>query len=429
MRQRLLTLLLLTVATFAQAAEVWRAPDVVLPLVREDGNIAVHARIGGHPILLQFDTGTLDTLIDRSVLARWKMAQATGGHADSFSASLEIGPLKFDKRTFTIEDVMVADEPAAANPDEVVSGLLGLDFLKDYAFAFDLPGKRLALWKGGKVDESSVAYWMSHVPPSSGKVDWVEQADLTKPKILRWDLFNNGKDDFLRVHTKLDDKPLDLLVDTGTDYCTLNPSVAKNRPSTELGVSQIEAIGHYQKLRTVAFENLTFGSLRREPVVVTIDEEDDGDCDGLLGMDAIGSGKLFIDVPGQKMYLVEMEDPAIPALIRLMGKVGLQSVQVDEDKWMLLSTPGSSSHMAGARTGDLLLGFGDATMADIFRTESGELDKATTLRLNKFIDDLEKGKMNLRVQHKDGKISEVNVSYDPQKAPKASGSESGKRAA
>jgi predicted aspartyl protease len=133
---------------------------------------------------------------------------------------------------------------------------------------------------------------------------WAGPCHLVLAAVVPLHLSSNGRD--LMIDARLDDRPVSLIIDTGSEFTTLSRSVVPSVAALNedgYGHSTLQGIGGRQGALVGKVSGLRLGKLRSDIVAVVIDQKTplpDG-ADGTLGMSVLGAYDLDFDLPDQQL--------------------------------------------------------------------------------------------------------------------------------
>jgi|GEM_PF-3831178 len=332
----------------AAGASAQSETATVTDLIMVGRSPAVHAQINGHEALLEVDTGSFELRLTPHFVEKYQIK--------SPRVTLQIGGAPEFTLKPVVED-LEGDQPApfAKNVMAHSDGIVGLDVLRKFALGFDTVNGKLAWWYGGHLSPESVEKWTGSAP-------------------AKMPLSSDGPDDWYRVDSQINRHPVKLVLDTGTAYATVNPSIAKRLRLRVVGETPVQEIGRSEDLKVAVADSLTFGDIAADFPVFNIESSDEDTDDGILGTEAIGNGAYVIDMPGMTFYDVHKNRERGTPMERRMREAGLDLFPTANDSLIVLVKTGSPAEKKGIHSGDELVAIGGVLIKDMF----GSLKNDTT---------------------------------------------------
>jgi predicted aspartyl protease len=271
--------------------------------ITQRGTVAV-AVLGGLPVITvsaneQPVTLIIDTGAERTVLTaaavkridaqtpRIEFQRQLHGIAGALSTrevelrSFNIGAVAIPWRRALVGPITVPSAPAS------IDGLLGAETLSDFDIDLDMPRQRLGLYQKQTCSTAVPAWAGSHTGIETGE--------------------SRGRHLFFRL--LLDDHRIVAFVDTGSQRSVLavraayalgltDAELARDRPVTLQGAAAAQVTGHLHR-----FSKLAIGAeIIRDPEVV-VSNLQLADADMVIGMDIIGSRRLWLSYGSHKIFL------------------------------------------------------------------------------------------------------------------------------
>ena len=175
-------------------------------------------------------------------------------------------------------------------------GLIGTNFLLNYATLFDTQNKKLTFWPGGRLNADDL------------KSVGLEKAVVLPVTFGKGGLL--GKDGLYRVHVRFNDKEEeDIALDTGASLTALPLKLVRKLKlkDTARGKPQYTLFGtvttNEARLQTLAFGTLTVKD-------VDVQYQTGRDTPGFfphIGMDVLSHFRFLLDAPARKIYLKPIE--------------------------------------------------------------------------------------------------------------------------
>lgn len=355
----LVALRFLAAASIGSAAQ--SAPSDITQLVMIGRSPAIHAEVNGHDAILELDTGSFELRLSPDFAQKWSI--------DSERVSLKLG----DAPKLTLKPLI--EEIASPDPIPLASawaphsdGIIGLDVLRRFAVGIDTIEGKVALWYGGHLDTKAATAWAREESPNV-------------PSMTRIQLDSLGPDDWYKVQAKVNGHPLSLLLDTGTAYSTVNPSLQKPLGLKIIGSTQVMEIGHSERLKVAMADSISFGPFSADFPVLNVESSDDDRVEGILGTEALGTGKFLIDMPGQSLYMARLPPKRSNPLERRLRAAGLDLFPSGDGSLLTLVKAGSPAAKLGVESGDKLISIGDVTVSEMVASLEAPPDSKRLSRL------------------------------------------------
>jgi predicted aspartyl protease len=286
-------------AAIAGSSEVTLIADAARCGIAQRGAVAV-AALGGLPVVTvsaneQPVTLILDTGAERTVLtaAAAKRIDAQTPRIEfqrqlhGIAGALSTGEVEL--RSFNIGAVAIPWRRAVVVPSVPASieGLLGVETLSDFDIDLDMPRQRLGLYQKQTCSTAVPAWTGSHTGIETGE--------------------SRGRHLFFPL--LLDDHPVVAFVDTGSQRSVLaaraayavgltDAALARDRSVTLQSAAAAQVTGHLHR-----FSRLAIGAeVIRDPEVV-VSNLQLADADMIIGMDIIGSRRLWLSYGSHKIFL------------------------------------------------------------------------------------------------------------------------------
>ncbi len=197
-----------------------------IPVLLEDGFIAVLAEIDGQPETLLIDTGAESSLVTPAAMARLALPadprrtstiQGIGGTITTQNAALR--SLAVGGMQLLNQSTAVAPLPTASGQALHAAGLLGADWLSAFDVEFDLPHRRMALY-------SAAGCHGDYVPWQGRKTS------------VTADIWHAGA---VLLPMTVDGQPVTALLDSGSNLSTLGEAAASRAGLTAVILAQDQA--------------------------------------------------------------------------------------------------------------------------------------------------------------------------------------------
>lgn len=302
-------------------------------------------RIGGWPATIEIDTGSFDFRVDPKFLNKYKLK------SDVRTLELTLGTSSTQAVPVVVQSINPEGTPYASPADAIV----GLDFLRDYAIGVDRNTLQLAFWKDGRLTDWEAQSFIGHKPVT---------------QTLR----NAGTQDWFHLPVTIGGKSFQLIFDTGTAFCSLNPSAAKKIQLKEVAETDVAGIGTLQQMKVAEASSIeVLGSAATFPIV-TLETVEDSTSDGILGFEALGGCKFVLDLPAKRVHFWRGPLAWGSPLERRLRKFGIDLMTTPNQEMKLLVQPLSPAAKAGYRSGDVLVSLGGVTTREYLSALQGEGD-------------------------------------------------------
>jgi hypothetical protein len=342
---------------------------------------AFHALIDGHDAVLELDTGSFELRLSPDFVYK--------NGIDRNGVKLQIGSQPEAMVKPIVEALGEPDQPNLADRYALkADGIAGLDVLRKYAIGVDLIGRKIAFWPGGKVGADFAKSWTSLGSASP---------------LYRLDLTTRSPEDWFRVQTKVNAHPLDFIFDTGTAISSVNPSLVPKLNLRKIADTEVEEIGKTEVLPVTAADSLTFGPLAAAFPILNVESGDDPDSDGILGTEALGQGKMIIDMPDLKLYFRQDRAGHYGNAFEQRLRTGGLDIFPDSKKRLLvLVRPGSPAQKAGIRSGDSVVFLGKVNVQDLNPASANLSDPEVAATMAKIGLELLQKNLTITIQREDG---------------------------
>lgn len=266
-----------------QACDIHKAAEI--PIGFERGFVSAPAVIEDRPVTLLIDTGAETSLVTPVAMAvlhlqtderRRSIIQGTGGAITTQNALLQsigIGGMEM-----LDQSVAVGPLPAAQSAVVKAFGLLGADWLSDFDVEFDLPHRRMALYRAEGC--------------SGDYVPWPGQKTSVFAQVYRRGL--------VILSAELDGQPVTALLDSGASGSALSEAAAAR---IDLGASalaldpsgtSIGIDGATLTTRRHRFGRLRIGTISYGGPLISISPLHLAMADMLLGADWLRDNRVWI---------------------------------------------------------------------------------------------------------------------------------------
>lgn len=208
---------------------------------------------------------------------------ADGKPLQQVTAGLQIGGLQTDARSFLLLKAYRLDLL-----DCPLDGVLGWDFLSDYAVMFDFQAHHITLWQGGNLTDEerrSVSMQDAFAFPRANKTPG--SFDIT-----------------VRLRSPRGLRDVTLAVDTGGARTLIAPQDARalDLEPTRIALPQRSIFGSL-KVNEAALQTLEIGGLRLSDFPVRYLTQEHPNMPPHLGLDVLSHYRLLIDYPAKTLYL------------------------------------------------------------------------------------------------------------------------------
>ena len=321
-------------------------------------SFGVHALVDGHDALLEVDTGSFELRLAPEFVSKYGI--------DPARVFLKLGDVRELTLRPLVEELEGPDQtPFGTGFKAHEDGIIGLDVLRRFALGLDLVDNKVAFWTDGRLGADTARSWTKGSDPGF--------ATMT--------LSNSGRDDWFRLQVIVNGRPINALLDTGTAYSTVNPSLLTPLKLNVVGTTPVQEIGRLEDLKVATADSITFGSLSAEFPVLNVENDEDHDVDGILGTEALGSGRFIIDMPGLTFYGERAPAARQNPLERRLRTLGIDTFPSGPKRILVLVKPQSDAEKQGVKSGDRLVSVGGLTVEDMFQAmrESAKPEQARKL--------------------------------------------------
>lgn len=293
-----------------------------LPMTEVSGQYLVPVDIGGKNYLMVVDTGAQTALtpaaVDMMGLATDYMPThriagiGTGGSRiqdNRMIPSLKLGPLEWTQLKVAMGSMFVPKQP---EEQPQVVGLLGSDILSRYDIEFDFAAKQMMFYS-----VRNCAGWF---------VPWPEKYYRYAPAPVKLDYFS----DILRARkflmpVTLNGHPARAVLDTGAVRSIVTKKAARNvglgeqerNPFLEVPVTHFSGFGE-KTIPTYVyrFDTLEIGPFSFQHIPLAVVDTDLNQEDMLLGMDFMGSQRVWISYSNNLVFMQPVAPSAWQAMER-----------------------------------------------------------------------------------------------------------------
>ncbi len=345
----------------------------------------MHAMIDGHDAILEIDTGSFELRLSPEFANKYGLDQNRVTLKLGNAPTLSLRPL--------VENFDAADPlPLGSGWSPHSDGIVGLDVLRMFAIGIDTNNGKVTLWYKGNLGSDAAEGW------AHGTTDAPFGAGA------KLSLMTNGVEDWYRVQTEVNHHPLNMLLDTGTAYSTVNASQAIPLGLKVIGETPVQEIGHSETLKVATADSITFGPCSAEFPVLNIESSDDEDMDGILGTEALGAGKFLLDLPANEFYAWQEPDRHANPLERRLREAGIDLFPTAKGDLVTVIKNGSPASEAGISSGDELKSIGGVSLKEIMSglaspMDSKRMGRLVGVGLNAF-----GGQLSIGVQTAQGKL-------------------------
>ena len=268
-----------------------------LPIRQSDSHLfLVDVQVDGKPALLMLDTGSDQTMLSPVAATRLGLPPASGvvGHLvtaggvsetrSTTTRGIEVGQARIDAGRITL---MPSAQGLAGTGDLGFDGLLGNDFLSRYQIDLDFHDKFVRLYEG-KLCPGRLPGW----PVEASIVPFATGPNTT----------------FVGVAARLDNTPLNALLDTGLEL-----TVAEAAVGTRLGVAPDQLARDVQMRllgigpggadgRLHRFHTLDIGAATIPDPPVAILSHASGLPEMIVGDTVLATRRVWIDYPDRQVH-------------------------------------------------------------------------------------------------------------------------------
>jgi predicted aspartyl protease len=306
-----------------RAALFGRIGYVEVPLQpTNEGELNVVVQVNGEPWLFFLDTGATDTMVDKPVPKRYKLAtspsgrlmNAIGGKTEELPKivmeSFTLGGLQ-QKLDGVVTDMSGQHRSRIEKNDPLPDGLLGANYLCPFAAVIDYGSSRLFLWPPAPMQSSG------EKPQNRPAGD--ELAALLKAQEYQEVPLLLCKNKLICVDVQVQNERVRLLVDTGAMASCIDPTAVDrlHLPAEASGIRVQGATGRDEIGRKASIPVISIGSVQTpfEAFVVNLSSQNaemqkqgDAGYDGILGGPILRHYAAVIDYGSAKMYLCEPKE-------------------------------------------------------------------------------------------------------------------------
>ncbi len=316
--------------TFARAVLPGEQPYIVSYQPGEDNDQLVIVRLNEKTTAtFLLDTGTTTTQIFPELAARMKLhPEPLKSHVGEVLNNKQddeniVHVRKFQFGTVTLSDVPLAlpkVDAISSGSRRKIDGIIGMNFLAQYAVLFDFQKHQLMLWKNGKLSLAQ------RKQCNMEKASSVPIIDIYKS--LQY---------FARVRINGTTEE-DMLIDSGGSATIISAPIARNLKLTSLGNVIAHPIYGPQPYHIGVVDKLDIGDYTTGAVTLWYPERDGGPIPPVLGRDFLTQHRILMDFPDNRMYFapVERQTKIIPFSSQLTFDLPLFDVHLTDNRVHML---------------------------------------------------------------------------------------------
>jgi predicted aspartyl protease len=247
-------------------------------------------------VLLLLDTGAEATVLTPAAAQRIGAhhARVEGGRQmHGLTGDIPAGELEL--RNLTIGGVEVPRRRVRVGPIEIVNalsgpldGVLGADILRSFDIDLDLPGRRMSLYQGQSCPAASPAWAQPYVRIAAGR----------------------SPSNRLSFSVQLDGRRISALFDSGAQYSVLSTRIAlalgvteavlaRDPPVTVRGADGEQLSAHAHRFFRLEVDGEVIRNAEIDVTEISLNE-----ADLVLGIDFLGSRRIWISYGSQQLFLM-----------------------------------------------------------------------------------------------------------------------------
>ncbi len=276
-----------------------------LPLVESQGRFSVQLTLDGQQTLMMVDTGAQRGALTAQTADRLRLAvgagptqhfNGVGGRGPEQHPRLvgraEFGPTVWPQYPMQIIGALQPETPEHPSP----AGLLGADMMSSYDVELDFPARTMTLYA---------------VSGCAGDfVPWKGRREVLTPLV--------GPPDMFVITAAVNGHPIRALIDTGSNSSSLSRSAARSAKVSD-AMLKLDPVGSYTGARGVAvpshrhrFDRLAIGGSNFSGVDMSVQDVDFGAFDLLVGMDYLGSRRMWLSYSTHQLFMQTAARPVAP---------------------------------------------------------------------------------------------------------------------
>lgn len=276
--------------------------EAELPLRMVGGGFLVPARIDGHAVQLQLDTGASASMIEQFVAIQlglpadpYRQTNLHGAGGVILSRNTKVDLLELGRKQWRGLSLSSGHLARRFQEDPPVAGLLGADRLANFDVELDLPHGRMTLWDVSHCEGDFVPWTAPHFA-----------VPLVRANPNR-----------MLLHVEVDGQPVTALVDWGARSTVVTTAaaerlgvtaamLAQDRGGTSRGVDQTPVAFHLHAFAQIRIGNEVFHHISTEVADLHVT-----DVGMLLGADYARTRRIWLSYATRQMFVLP---PALAAL-------------------------------------------------------------------------------------------------------------------
>ena len=276
------------------------------PLVKDGSHFLMPATVNGAPVHFLVDTGAVTSSIDAKVAAQLALPSLPGrttqligtdGGRGKRVPKVSIWTLGFGGLAHGAVELAAPDRPDQAGP--LTQGIIGADVLSRYDLEFDFSGRQLNLYTVDGCDAGSAQFQ-----------PWQQPYDTVNLKIAE----AKGFEHIASLPITVDNQALEMALDTGATRTKvmLGAAVKLGLDEEQLKAQSPKSTSHSSSGVAMAnyarrFDSIQIGQSSYRNVELKFSEIDVKPYDGLLGLDFLGSRKIWISYATRQLFIDKPE--------------------------------------------------------------------------------------------------------------------------
>lgn len=340
-------------ALVAYGVPAVRRPDTVVPIERIPNQIVIRVAIGETELRFGLDSGSDEVRIHPFAAKRAGLTalpdEVVPWVRYHLKSDLRIGTLTVRGVPIEVRPLFVSAEGQALDHTEY-DGLIGLELLRKHAWGIDLIDRKVAIWKGGRVDPASVASWTGAA------------ANANKPVESRL-LPTRGEPAWYVVERSPAEGGGRLILDLGSPMMMLRSNEVQRYGAIGLAPMHIKFLEGNGKGQFGLGTDVHFGwRTLPSPLVAILDEDTPENAvleqaftsrkvGGLVGWEAFSHARSVFDFPRQRVSVAF--SPSAASLSDHVASFGLRLVG-QESGFIACVRPGGAADRAGLKTMEMV---------------------------------------------------------------------------
>ena len=314
------------------------------------------------------DTGADKTVVTKALFAKLNTTIETSPQSPDAQIEYAATVAKFAIGDVVSANTTIHSPNAQLNgwskdaPQYPIDGILGMDFLSRFGLGVDTLHKTLTFWPKGHLTKQQKGFWFKHRPvflPTSkliwkpmNKKEGAESIQFHRETEIPLHLTAKTAP-YYSVSAHIDDVPVELIVDLGTNYTEISAQKAQAiKPQYIIGKAIVytgdpetegEAIREW-------VHSISFGQVKIEyPMIAIPGGPQEYNADGILGIVTLNQSRFILDFPAKSLTIAHYERPLIVQSARL----GIFYEKMNEKTLRLHIAPSSAAAKAGLRDEDI----------------------------------------------------------------------------